>query len=107
MTTDLRVQPWKLLIAEDMQRDPLVTAPAEDGGPRLPLLRDADFVHPVRRALETPWDTDRDTTSVARAVTGHYLRVAHERVIFTESHDEVANGRSRLPETINPGAADS
>ena len=29
MTTDLRLrQPWKLLIAEDMQRDPLVTAPA-------------------------------------------------------------------------------
>ena len=23
------------------------------------------------------------------------------------SHDEVANGRSRVPETINPGAADS
>ncbi|MFT4226695.1 alpha-amylase family glycosyl hydrolase [Micropruina sp.] len=108
MTTDLRLrQPWKLLIAEDMQRDPLVTTPVEDGGLGFHSQWDADFVHPVRRALETPWDADRDTTAVARAVTGHYLRAAHERVIFTESHDEVANGRSRLPETINPGAADS
>jgi len=100
-------QPWKLLIAEDMQRDPLVTTPTEHGGLGFHSQWDADFVHPVRRALETPWDADRDTAAVARAVTGHYVRAAHERVIFTESHDEVANGRSRLPETINPGAADS
>lgn len=107
-TVDIRArQPWKLLIAEDMQRDPVVTAPAEQGGLGFHSQWDADFVHPVRHALETPWDADRNTTAVARAVTGHYLRAAHERVIFTESHDEVANGRSRLPETINPGAADS
>ena len=108
MTADIRSrQPWKLLIAEDMQRDPQVTAPAEHGGLGFHSQWDADFVHPVRHALETPWDADRDVAAVARAITGHYLRAAHERVIFTESHDEVANGRSRLPETINPGAADS
>jgi 1,4-alpha-glucan branching enzyme len=108
VTTDLRSrQPWKLLIAEDMQRDPLVTAPVEHGGLGFHSQWDADFVHPVRHALETPWDADRDVAAVARAVTGHYLRAAHERVVFTESHDEVANGRARVPETINPGAADS
>jgi len=108
ITADIRSrQPWKLLIAEDMQRDPVVTTPAEHGGLGFHSQWDADFVHPVRHALETPWDADRDMTAVARAITGHHLHAAHERVIFTESHDEVANGRSRLPESINPGAADS
>ncbi|MCU1277585.1 MAG: glycosyl hydrolase, family 13, partial [bacterium] len=32
---------------------------------------------------------------------------ASERVIFTESHDEVANGRQRIPEMISPGNAGS
>ena len=30
-----------------------------------------------------------------------------ERVIYTESHDEVANGQARVPEEIQPGEADS
>lgn len=30
-----------------------------------------------------------------------------QRVIYTESHDEVANGKSRVPEEIWPGHADS
>lgn len=108
LTADLRVrQPWKLLIAEDMQRDPVVTRPSSAGGLGFHSQWDADFVHPVRAALETPRDEDRDLHAVARAFAGHYLAAPHERVIFTESHDEVANGRSRVPETINPGAADS
>lgn len=32
---------------------------------------------------------------------------ALSRVIYTESHDEVANGRTRVPEEIWPGNADS
>ncbi len=108
MTADLRArQPWKILIAEDMQRDPGVTAPSEVGGLGFNSQWDADFVHPIRRALETPYDEDRDMYAVAHAILGHNLSAAHERVIYTESHDEVANGRSRLPESIAPGAADS
>lgn len=48
--------------------------------------------------------------AVARAVTGHggaNSQAPHHRVIYTESHDEVANGRARVPETIYPGRADS
>lgn len=108
MTKDLRSrQPWKILIAEDMQRDPTVTAPSEVGGLGFHSQWDADFVHPIRRALEVPRDEDRDLYAVARAVVGHGLSAVHERVIYTESHDEVANGRSRVPESIFPGAADS
>lgn len=108
MTRDIRSQqPWKILIAEDMQRDPTVTRESDDGGLGFHSQWDAGFVHPVRAVLETPRDEDRDVHALAAAVTGHGLRSAHERVVFTESHDEVANGKARLPETISPGAADS
>ncbi len=108
LTADLRArQPWKLLIAEDMQQDPVVTRPSAEGGLGFHSQWDAGFVHPVRRALEAPRDEDRDLLAVARAITGHYVGAPHERVIFTESHDEVANGRARVPESITPGAADS
>ena len=36
-----------------------------------------------------------------------YNSDAFERVVYTESHDEVANGRSRVPEEIWPGNASS
>ncbi len=108
VTADLRSrQPWKILIAEDMQRDPVVTRASDAGGLGFHAQWDAGFVHPVRAALEAIHDGDRDVHAVAAAMTGHYLGAIHERVVFTESHDEVANGKSRVPETVNPGAADS
>ena len=45
--------------------------------------------------------------ALVAAVTGHGRGPAFSRVIYTESHDDVANGRSRLPEEIAPGDADS
>ncbi len=108
MTTDLRSrQPWKFLIAEDMQGDPRVTAPSDAGGLGFHSQWDAGFVHSIRAALASPRDEDRDIHAVAAAIQGHGLAAVHERVVFTESHDEVANGKSRVPETISPGAADS
>ncbi|CAN5397872.1 alpha-amylase family glycosyl hydrolase [soil metagenome] len=108
MTADIRSrQPWKILIAEDMQGDPVVTHPSDHGGLGFSSQWDAGFVHPVRAALEAVRDEDRDLYAVARAVTGHAVGAPHERVIYTESHDEVANGRNRVPESVFPGQADS
>lgn len=108
LTADLRErQPWKLLVAEDMQRDPVVTRPSAAGGLGFHSQWDAGFVHPVRAALEAPRDEDRDLHAVARAFVGHGLHAPHERVVFTESHDEVANGKARVPESVTPGRADS
>ncbi|MGB3828769.1 MAG: alpha-amylase family glycosyl hydrolase [Ornithinimicrobium sp.] len=108
LTADIRSrQPWKMLIAEDMQGDATITRPSDRGGLGFHSQWDAGFVHPVRAALEAPYDEDRDVYAVAHAVLGHGLGAPHERVIYTESHDEVANGRSRVPESIVPGAADS
>ena len=108
MTADLRSrQPWKILIAEDMQCDPTLTRPSENGGLGFGSQWDAGFVHPVRAALEAPRDDDRNMHALAHAVLGNGVNSPHERVIYTESHDEVANGRARVPESIFPGAADS
>ena len=62
---------------------------------------------PVRRAVIVPDDTSRDLGAVRNAIEHRYDLDAFRRVIFTESHDAVANGWARVPEEISPGKADS
>ena len=52
-------------------------------------------------------DSSRDMFAVRDAVNHYYNGTANQRVIYTESHDEVANGKSRVPEEIWPGNASS
>ena len=103
------VQPWKIQIAEDMYDAPndWLTKDTGAGGAGFDAQWDAMFIHPVRSAVETPSDFDRDMYAVRGAIEHSYNGDAFERVIYTESHDEVANGRSRVPETIWPGNASS
>ena len=49
----------------------------------------------------------RDLGAVSKAIEYRYDLDVFRRVIFTESHDEVANGRARVPEEIWPGKVDS
>jgi 1,4-alpha-glucan branching enzyme len=100
-------QPWKLVVAEDLKNNPWVTKPTWEGGAGFDTQWDAQFVHPIRGAVETPNDDDRNMWSVRDAITANYNGQAFQRVIYTESHDEVANGRARVPEDIWPGNADS
>ncbi|HYW13931.1 MAG TPA: alpha-amylase family glycosyl hydrolase [Longimicrobium sp.] len=95
-------QPWKLLIAEDLQTDAAVTRHPDQGGAGFDSQWDAQFVHPVRRALITPDDAARDMGQVAHAIAFRYDGDPMKRVIYTESHDEVMNGRARVPHDINP-----
>jgi 1,4-alpha-glucan branching enzyme len=101
--------PWKIQIAEDMYNAPndWITKDTGAGGAGFDAQWDSLFIHPVREAVETPSDFDRDMYAVRDAIQFSYNGDAFERVIYTESHDEVANGRSRVPETIWPGNASS
>lgn len=99
-------QPWKVTIAEDLRSAPAVTAPTVDGGAGFDAQWDAQFVHPVRHALIERDDAGRDMGVIARAIEHRYSDDAFSRVIYTESHDEVANGKARLNEEIWPGKAD-
>lgn len=99
--------PWKISIAEDLQNNDYMTRSTGAGGAGFDSQWDAAFVHPIRDAIIEPTDANRDMWSVRDAVATVYNGDAFDRVIYTESHDEVANGRSRVPEEIWPGNASS
>ncbi|MAW60084.1 MAG: 1,4-alpha-glucan branching protein [Planctomycetes bacterium] len=99
--------PWKISIAEDMWSNPWITQSSGAGGAGFDAQWDPNFVHPIRGALIPSNDADRDMGAVSNAIGYRYNGDAFQRLLYTESHDENANGRSRLPEEIWPGNADS
>lgn len=100
-------QPWKITIAEDLQNNSWITKSTGEGGAGFGSQWDAGFVHPVRHALISQSDKERNMYALHQALTHAYNRNATQRIIYTESHDEVANGKSRLPEEIWPNNATS
>ena len=100
-----QTMPWKITIAEDLRGNPAITEATAIGGQGFDSQWDGSFVYPIREALTAPNDADRNMQAVAQALTQLYNDNAFRRVIYTESHDEVANGKSRVPEEIMPGDA--
>ena len=97
--------PSAVLFAEDLQRDDRITTATTEAGLGFDAQWDAGFVHPIRAALTAERDEDRDLDAVVAAVTN---AEGYRRVIYTESHDEVANGSTRVPAEIDsdaPGSA--
>jgi 1,4-alpha-glucan branching enzyme len=98
-----RRYPGKITIAEDLQSSAELTLKHEDGGAHFSSQWDAAFVHPVRAALIEVDDANRAMAAVRDALLKRYNDDAFERVVYTESHDEVANGKQRLVSEIDPG----
>lgn len=92
--------PGRITIAEDLQNNEWLTKPADAGGAGFGAQWDANFVHPIRRAVIAADDHHRSLASVRDAIIGHYNGDAFQRVVYSESHDEVANGKSRVPSEI-------
>ncbi|MEO5939376.1 MAG: alpha-amylase family glycosyl hydrolase [Candidatus Limnocylindrales bacterium] len=100
--------PGRLMIAEDLRSDLSITRSRAAGGAGFGAQWDGAFVYFVRAALIAASDDDRDIVSVVGAIDPDPSDVnAFGRVIYTESHDEDANGSARVPEEIWPGYADS
>ena len=99
--------PWKLMIAEDMDSNHWITRSTGEGGAGFDTQWDPYFVHPMRDAMVTVNDFDRSMLAVKDSISYQYNGAPFQRIIYTESHDEVANGRSRVPEEIWPGNAAS
>jgi 1,4-alpha-glucan branching enzyme len=95
-------QPWKIMIAEDLQSNDWLTRQTSAGGAGFDSQWDAGFFHPIDDTIVKPWDADRSMWDVKGAITHRYNGEATQRVIYTESHDEVANGKSRIPQMIDP-----
>ncbi len=98
-------QPWKISIAEDLRNNSWLTKDTSVGGAGFNAQWDAGFVHPIREAIISSDDHTRNIYAVREAIYHHYNANAFERILYTESHDEVANGKSRVPEEIWPGNA--
>ena len=99
--------PGKISIGESMKNNPWVIKDVGAGGAGFNAQWDAEFVHPVRQAVISRDDGSHDLGAVSRAIEHRYDMDAFRRIIYTESHDEVANGRSRVPEEVWPGKVDS
>ncbi|MFO7662664.1 MAG: alpha-amylase family glycosyl hydrolase [Chloroflexota bacterium] len=97
------VAPNNISIAEDLKNNEWIVKDTGAGGAGFGAQWDANFVHPVRAAIITNDDTFRDINAVRDALLARYDGDAFKRVIYTESHDEVANGRARVPEEIWSG----
>ena len=67
-------QPWKITIAEDLQNNDWITRETSDGGAGFGSQWDAGFVHPIRAAVITPNDADRDLWAVASALVHRLQR---------------------------------
>ncbi len=94
--------PGRLTIAEDLRDNALMTRHESEGGANFAAQWDSQFVHPVRRVITEVEDQNRNMEDVKSALLHRYNLDVHERVIYTESHDEVANGKSRVVSEIAP-----
>ena len=94
--------PGRITIAEDLQNNKWLTKDSGAGGAGFASQWDAMFVHPIRQAVITPRDAQRSLSAIRDAILYRYNDDAFDRVIYSESHDEVANGKSRVPQEINP-----
>ena len=93
--------PGRITIAEDLHNEDRMTQPEDQGGAGFSAQWDAQFVHPIRAAVITPNDENRSLDSIHGAVGANYNGDPFQRVIYSESHDEVANGKSRIPSEID------
>jgi 1,4-alpha-glucan branching enzyme len=98
---------WKISIAEDLQNNDWMTKTTGAGGAGFDSQWDAAFVHPVRDNIIESNDANRNMFAVRDAIAKIDNGDRLKRVIYTESHDEVANGHARVPEEIWPGNAGS
>ncbi|MDO6474700.1 alpha-amylase family glycosyl hydrolase [Alteromonas sp. 1_MG-2023] len=108
-TINHRIQtscPGKMTIAEDLHSHEYITDPLDKGGCGYTAQWAAGFVHPVRDTLTKTEDSYVDLSAVINAITRVVSGNPFARVVYTESHDEVANGQARLVEEVAPGGVD-
>ncbi len=99
--------PGKISIAEGMHNNAKIIKDTSYGGAGFSAQWDSEFLNPVRHAVIERDDASRNLAAVTKAVEYRYDLDFYRRVIFTESHDEVANGKARVPEEIWPGNVNS
>ncbi|MCG6133109.1 MAG: alpha-amylase family glycosyl hydrolase [Nostoc sp. LLA-1] len=106
-------QPEKITIAEDIRNNEWLTKDTGSGGAGFGSQWDLNFHNVIREAIVNPSDQGRNMFAVRDAIYSRFETDGFKRVIYTESHDEVAKSlddkpdRYRVPEDIWRGNADS
>jgi 1,4-alpha-glucan branching enzyme len=96
--------PEKITIAEDLRSNAAITESEAFGGANFSTQWDEAFVHPVRGVIQAAADDHRDMDTIKSAIEHRYNDDAFNRVVYTESHDEVANGKKRVVSEIDENA---
>jgi 1,4-alpha-glucan branching enzyme len=97
--------PHAITIAEDLRDSEWLVKGTGAGGAGFSSQWNADFVHPVRAVMIQSEDEHRSLKAIETALNCRFDGDAFKRVIYSESHDEVANGKARLPTEIVPDDA--
>ncbi len=93
--------PDRIVIAEDLKNNSTVTKSEADGGAGFHAQWDASFVFPIRDQLGKARDEWRSVETVKETLLANFNGDALQRVIYTESHDEVAEGKAkRVPQDV-------
>ena len=93
--------PGFITIAEDLQGNAWITKDVGAGGAGFGSQWDPHFVQPIREAVIAMQDQDRSLSSIRDAILYRYNDDAFERIIYSESHDDVANGQARIPQEVD------
>jgi 1,4-alpha-glucan branching enzyme len=93
--------PTKISIAEDLRDNAWLTKSIGEGGAGYHAQWCAQFVHPVRSVAVAATDESRSMSALAQAIVQRFNDDPFQRVIYSESHDEVANGKARVPHEID------
>ncbi len=101
-------QGWKISVAEDMKSNHWITkATSDSGGAGFDTQWDPSFHHTTAHVMTRTSDGERSMSDLRDRISFRFNTDAFQRIIYTESHDEVNNGRMRKPEEIWPGNAGS
>lgn len=99
--------PGRVTIAEDLRSDARITQAIDQNGSGFTAQWDADFAHTIRAAVINADDQNRSLDSVRKALEARTNSDPFQRIIYSESHDEIANGQSRVASEIDPHNPDS
>lgn len=98
--------PYKIMMAEDLKINGTVTETIENGGLGFHCQWGNGFAHTIKEILTEQEDGNINLQSLVDVLFRKFNNDVYQRVIFGESHDEVSQDFSRLPDEIQPGEAE-
>jgi 1,4-alpha-glucan branching enzyme len=94
--------PGNITIAEDLREEEWITKDVGAGGAGFDSQWSAEFAHLLRDPVVAQDDDGRDMGALRDALESGFEGDMVKRVVYVESHDEVANGQARIAHEIWP-----